>query len=201
MRAEIGQWLPSWRPGTDYRQTVSAQRALGGGVLLELSHEIDYLRWLFGDAEWVTAVKLKVSDLEIDVEDSAHVLIGFGHESEGNAIVASLNMDFIRHDTTRTCTVIGEKGTMKWDAVSGTVEVFAAGADKWETLASGQDKMNKSYIDELNHFLACIEDGAAPRITGQDGLKVLEVIAAINQSAAAEKTVYLQAETVAGDFA
>ena len=53
VRCEIGQYLPSWRPGSDYRQAVSASRALGGGALLELSHEIDYLRWIFGEVAWV----------------------------------------------------------------------------------------------------------------------------------------------------
>ena len=39
VRSEVGQYLPSWRPGGDYRENVSAQAALGGGALLELSHE------------------------------------------------------------------------------------------------------------------------------------------------------------------
>src|SRR5882762_6465801 len=74
-RAEVGQFLPSWRPGSDYRQTVSARTELGGGVLLELSHEIDYLRWLFGEVEWVSAVERRQSALEIDVEDTAHLVL------------------------------------------------------------------------------------------------------------------------------
>jgi len=77
VRAEVGQNLDSWRPGTDYRKSVSAQKALGGGVLLELSHEVDYLQWVFGDVAWVNATLTKQSALEIDVEDTAHLFLGF----------------------------------------------------------------------------------------------------------------------------
>ena len=195
VRAEIGQWLPDWRPSSDYRQTVSAQQRLGGGALLELSHEIDYLCWLFGDAEWVSAFKMKVSDLEIDVEDTAHVVLGFKHQPEDNKIVANLNMDFVRHDTTRSCTVIGANGTLKWDAISGTVKVYEAGAKSWQTLYSNQESMSNSYPEELKHFLSCIDEGTAPLISGVDGLRVLEVIEAINQSAAAGRIAYLDFET------
>jgi predicted dehydrogenase len=107
VRAEAGQHLATWRPESDYRQTVSARAALGGGVLLELSHEIDYLRWLFGDVEWVSAIARRQSAMEIDVEDTAHMILGFAPSDDGPPIVASLNIDFIRHDATRTCTVIG----------------------------------------------------------------------------------------------
>ena len=69
VRCAVGQYLPSWRPKKDYRESVSARSELGGGVLLELSHEIDYLRWIFGEVDWVRATLLRQSELEIDVED------------------------------------------------------------------------------------------------------------------------------------
>ena len=55
VRCEIGQYLPDWRPTSDYRAGVSARSDLGGGALMELSHEIDYLSWIFGDVEWVSS--------------------------------------------------------------------------------------------------------------------------------------------------
>jgi len=85
VRCEVGQYLPTWRPDTDYRQGVSARKELGGGVLLELSHEIDYLRWIFGEMEWVRASISKQSNLEIDVEDTAHMTIGFSSARKSSA--------------------------------------------------------------------------------------------------------------------
>ena len=74
LRAEAGQYLPDWRPGSDYRQGASARRELGGGVVLELSHELDYIRWLGGEVESVGALVGKLSDLEIEVEDTAEIV-------------------------------------------------------------------------------------------------------------------------------
>ena len=124
VRCEIGQYLPSWRPGSDYRQGVSASSAMGGGVLLELSHEIDYLRWIFGDVDSVQATLSLQSNLEIDVEDTAHLILGFAEREDGGRLIANLNMDFVRHDTTRQCLAIGEKGSLRWDGLVGSVEVF-----------------------------------------------------------------------------
>jgi predicted dehydrogenase len=185
VRAEVGQYLPSWRSDSDYRQSVSAQAALGGGVLLELSHEIDYLRWLFGEVDWVSAIHCKQSDLEIDVEDVAHLVLGFVHETGVAPVIASVNMDFIRHDTTRTCTVIGATGTLRWDALAGTVEVFERGAKEWKTLFEHRDEQDDSYRAEWRHFLTCIANGEASEVSGEDGLAVLRVIEAARRSASA----------------
>ena len=76
-RVEVGQYLPDWRPGSDYRQGVSGQDKLGGGALLELSHEIDYATWLFGWPQSLQCSRARLSPLEIDVEDSAHVLLEY----------------------------------------------------------------------------------------------------------------------------
>jgi len=182
VRAEVGQYLPGWRPDSDYRQTVSAQAALGGGVLLELSHEIDYLRWLFGEVSWVSAILNRQSALEIDVEDSAHLILGFSAESDGVPVLATLNMDFLRHDTTRGCTVIGDAGSLRWNAITGVVDVFEAGGTSWKTLDEHPPHRDESYLAEWQHFLACISDGGAPVVSGADGLAVLRVIEAARHS-------------------
>lgn len=194
VRAEVGQYLPSWRPDSDYRHSVSAQAALGGGVLLELSHEIDYLRWLFGEVEWVSAIQRKQSDLEIDVEDTAHLIVGFTDAASKAPVIASLNMDFIRHDTTRTCTVIGATGTLRWDALAGTVAIFELGAKAWQTLFEHPCQRDDSYLAEWRHFLECIVGGDAPLVSGEDGLAVIRVIEGARLSASTEAIVHIKNE-------
>ncbi len=191
VRAEIGQYLPSWRPDSDYRQTVSAKAALGGGVLLELSHEIDYLRWLFGDIEWVSAIQGRQSALDIDVEDTAHIVMGFSQQAEQMPVIANLNMDFIRHDTTRNCTVIGESGTLRWNALAGTVEQFEQGASEWKVLFNELPGRDSSYIYQWKHFIACITDGIRPFVSGNDGLEVLRVVEGVRRSSSEGKLVQI----------
>lgn len=182
VRAEVGQYLPDWRSGTDYRTAVSAKAALGGGVLLELSHELDYLRWLFGEVQWVSAFLGRLSDLEIDVEDTAFLTLGFSGKNQGKSVTISLNMDFVRKDSTRSCVVIGEHGTLRWNALLGTVEVFRKGAASWETLFSKIPQSDDSYMAEWRHFVDCVEWGKPPMISGQDGLAVVKIIQAARLS-------------------
>lgn len=182
VRCEIGQYLPSWRPDADYRQGVSARRELGGGALLELSHEIDYLRWIFGEVDCVNARIGRQSGLEIDVEDTAHLILGFAPKEDGYRLIGSLNMDFVRHDTTRLCTAIGENGSLRWNGLTGIVEKFEAGAKEWCELFRYQHQRDESYLAEWRHFLDCIKEQRAPLITGEDGLKVLQIIDAARQA-------------------
>ena len=191
IRAEVGQYLPTWRPDSDYRDTVSAQKELGGGVLLELSHEIDYLLWLFGSVEWVKATLLRQSNLEIDVEDTAHLQLGFVKDNSGKQLVAVLDMDFIRHDTTRRCVVIGENGTLRWDGVSGRVEFMSSDANSWEVLASDLVERDFTYREELKQFFTSIENDIDPPVTGSDGEAVLAVVEAARLSSQNGQVVYL----------
>ncbi len=192
VRAEAGQFLPDWRPDVDYRASVSARAALGGGVLLELSHEFDYLRWVFGDVAWVQARIVRQSALDIDVEDTAHVLLGFVSSPMGAEVVATLSLDFVRHDATRSCTVIGSRGTLRWNAITGVVEIFRAGASSWETDTTQTVERDATYFAEWSAFLSCVEDGAPVPITGADGLAALTLVDAVRHASESGGTVTLR---------
>jgi predicted dehydrogenase len=186
IQSEVGQYLPSWRPESDYRMSVSANKNLGGGVLLELSHEIDYLYWIFGEFRWVNAHVSKQSSLDIDVEDSSKILLSFD-----NDLSASLNMDFFRHDTSRKCYAIGEKGTLLWDGISDEVKYFENGANAWKTIFKSNADKNLTYLEEIKYFFSKIETKSLPSISGYDGMKVIVAIEAIKKSNDTGSKVYI----------
>jgi predicted dehydrogenase len=191
VRCEVGQYLPTWRPQQDYQDAVSAQKKLGGGVLLELSHEIDYLRWIFGEVTEVTAVVDKLSSLEIDVEDTAMLLLKSKLEKLGEDIFISLNMDCIRHDVTRNCLAIGDKGTLLWDGVSGIVAVYDIDEGEWQPLYKDKPERDLTYILEIQNFIKCIaqHESSGPHASGEDAEKVLQIIEAAKHSAMQQRTI------------
>jgi predicted dehydrogenase len=191
VRCDTGQYLPSWRPDSDYRQGVSAQRELGGGVLLELSHELDYLRWIFGEVDWVKSTLSMQSNLEINVEDTAHLTLGFLPALDGRQLIGVVNLDFIRHDTTRLCTAIGENGSLRWNGLTGEVTLYEAGAKEWRELFCHQHQRDDSYIAEWQNFTECVAKQSNPFITGEDGLKVLQIIEAVHNSSVIGRQVHV----------
>ena len=182
VRCEVGQYLPSWRSGVDYRGGVSARKGLGGGALLELSHELDYLRWIFGEIKWVKATLSRQSGLDIDVEDTAALTLGFMPTLEGFQLISAVNLDFIRHDTTRLCTAIGEKGSLRWNYLTGEVMLYEMGASDWKKLYGDKGQRDASYVSEWQEFLRCISEDTLPLVTGYDGLEVLRIVEASRRS-------------------
>ena len=191
-RCEVGQHLPSWRTDRNYRESVSAQKKLGGGCLLELSHELDYINWIFGEIEWVSGIISCQSNLDIDVEDTAHVTFGLKPSEDGFQLIGVVNLDFIRQDTTRYCLAIGEKGTLRWDGITGEVMLFEKSKKNWDLLLACPDEVNTSYIMEWKYLLNCIEEKKQNFNSGEDGLKVLEIIDAVRESSLNEKKFFLK---------
>ena len=196
VRAEVGQYLPNWRDGIDYNKTVSANKSLGGGVLLELSHEIDYLIWMFGLPQWVTAFVSKVSNLDVDTEDEALMIIGYKNNDNKKNFKVNLNLDFFRHDTKRQCTLIGEKGSIRWDGILGIVERFDTSEKRWIREFCDHDSGNKSYFFEWQHFIDCAKGKDNSLITFQDGMNVLSLIDAARQSSSEKKRININYENV-----
>jgi predicted dehydrogenase len=186
-RAEACRYLPEWRAGTDYRQNVSARSELGGGVLLELSHEIDYARWLMGEIRSVSAQVERVGDLEIDVEDAATLLLTFGSGSIG-----TIHLNMIERPALRGCRIAGALGTLTWDAGSHSVRQFRAASDNWSDLYAGSAQdYSDAYKAEMEQFLSCVEERATAAVTGEDALRTLEVIDAAKRSGIEHRAVML----------
>ena len=77
LNVEAGQYLPDWRPWQHYRESYSARQELGGGIILDGSHELDYICWLLGRPTEVTCRAEHLSSLDVDVEDSAWIYLTF----------------------------------------------------------------------------------------------------------------------------
>jgi predicted dehydrogenase len=185
VRAEAGQYLPDWRPARDYRQTVSARRNLGGGVLLELSHEFDYLVWLLGDVETVWAHADRLSDLDVDVEDIAEVILQFR-----SGAVGSLHLDMVQRTATRTCRIIGTEGTITWDWDTHRVRMYSAVMDNWTDLRPAERiDPNDMYLAELKHFFDCVAGRATPVVDGEAGRRVLQIALAARRSSKEKRAV------------
>lgn len=148
IRSEVGQYLPDWRPHSNYRMSVSAQKSLGGGAIFELSHEIDYVIWLMGNPKSLMAFAGTLGTFDIDVEDYAEIILQFSENR-----IASINVNFLERYPTRSCKIIGETGTIRWDGIENKVEVYNISMGQWKTIYhdSSYDK-NESYVRELITF-------------------------------------------------
>lgn len=190
LRVEVGQYLPDWRPQADYRRQVSANRSLGGGVLLELSHELDYVNWLFGRFDRVFCVTANSGQLEIDVEDSADILLS------RDGLTAQIHLDFLQRRASRSCKVIGSTGTLHWDLIANRITLDSASGE--EVLFSDPTvDRNDMYIEQLRGFIEVAAGRAAPRIKLDDGMAVLNMIEAMRESAATGRQVSLPTEGLA----
>jgi predicted dehydrogenase len=170
VEAESAQYLPDWRPWQDYRASYTARRCLGGGILLDGSHEVDYLTWLLGRPSEVLCMAGRVSDLDVDVEDCATLLLRFPPRT-----LASVHLDFVQRGYTRWCKVAGERGTAHWSFSAREVRLTLAGPAGSQSLPYAFD-LNEMYVAELRQFLACVAGGTEPEVTVEQARAVLELI-------------------------
>ena len=179
VRAEVGQYLPDWRSAARYQESVSARQVLGGGALLELSHEIDYVCWILGAPSRVAASGGRYSALEIDVEDMVSLTL----EYDQPRILANIHLDFLQRAASRSCKFIGSEGTLVWDGMAETIALYRADTREWTRteLRAVPDK-NAMYLDELSHFLGAVEHRTPVMIDGEQGLQGLSIVEAAKRS-------------------
>jgi predicted dehydrogenase len=168
-RVSVGQYLPDWHPHEDYRHGYSASRRLGGGVVLDLIHEIDLLYSWFGKPEVVKAVAGKISALDIDTEDTAEILCRFA-----GGVIGSAHMDYVQRVPMRTGTIVGDEATLTYDLLKHECQVHRPGVPP-VVHAFPEFVRNEMYVAELARFLEAIQGDTSCSPSLREGIDVLEI--------------------------
>ncbi|HEX8991692.1 MAG TPA: Gfo/Idh/MocA family oxidoreductase [Anaerolineales bacterium] len=174
----FGEYLPAWHPWEDYRTGYAARADLGGGVVLTQSHSLDYLPWLAGPVKAVWGLVGRLSDLEVDVDDTAEIGLQFV-----SGAIGSVHLDYNQQPPSHRFHVIGTSGTLECDLADGAVRLYSAPEKQWEStpLPEGWER-NVMFMEEMRHFVKVASGEAEPACTLVDGIRVMQLIAAVKES-------------------
>ncbi len=180
MRASVGQWLPDWRPGTDYRSGYSAFRKTGGGVIFDLIHELDLIHWLAGTVVDVTAMTRHIGCLGIETEAIAQ--IGLRLET---GELAQVQLDYVRPGYGRTLEIVGTLGVLSWDYTTGTVLLSRAdGSTNVVHRVPPEFDRNTMFREHMAYFLRRLSTpDLGPSSSLEDGIHAMKIALAAHRSA------------------
>lgn len=165
---ESGSHMPLWRKGVDYRTTYSAQKEMGGGVILDDVHEIDYACWLFGYPENVMCNFGKFSGFEINVEDTADIIFQYRDKS------VMIHSDYIQRSYSRTCKICDRDGyTTRWE-FGKSVTIQTPGNNHIFNYQSEFD-VNDMYIREMELLIHSLRTGSQPELDLMNSKTILEI--------------------------
>lgn len=173
----VGQYLPSWRPGTDYRVCYSAGKTEGGGVLRDLSHELDYIQWLCGPCHEVVALGGHLSTLDISSDDAYSIIM-----KNAFCPLVSLQVNYLDRSPKREIVINTQSKTITLDLIKGTLAIN--GVIVIEQADLGVKTYSQQHIAIVNsqfeHF--CSYD---------EGISVMQLIAAIEKSTVSRQWISL----------
>jgi predicted dehydrogenase len=175
-----GQNLKDWRKNFSYRRSVSSLKKFGGGVVNELSHEIDVALWLFGRPIETFANLSKLSNLNIDVEDYA--VINFFYKKKTVNII----LDMFNCSKQRFIKIIFEKKTINVDLIKGQITQFSK---KNDTKILYKKKIKDPYSQQIISFIK--QDKYPFFATILESIDVINVINSIKISSKKKKIIQI----------
>jgi len=193
----FGHNIKFWRPGTNYKNHYILKK--GGGIVLDGSHEYDYLRWLFEDEiRSVYCQTRKIGNIKTETESCASIIL-----KAKKGLIANLNIDYLRPFYERGCHIIGEKGSLQWE-YNLTKSAWSAYTQKVNskvtlqllsksssTVFNNIVRVNDMYINEIRNFVESIILNKKPLVDGFDGLNTLRLGVAALESAKKKKIISL----------
>ena len=189
VHAHWGEYLPQWHPWEDYRQGYAGRADLGGGVIVTLTHPLDYLRFLLGEVESLWSFNGRISPLEVDVEDVAEIGLKFA-----NGALGGVHVNYFQRPPVHRLEIAGTHGTLRWDNEDGILQFYRMPAPfgsysdqpsvpvkKSFPPPDGFDR-NQLFVAQLRHFLAVVRREEDPVCTLEDGVMALRLAQAAYDS-------------------
>jgi predicted dehydrogenase len=193
-----GEYLPGWHPWEDYRQSYAARADLGGGVIVTLTHALDYLRFMLGDVESLWSFNGHISPLEMDVEDVAEIGLRFS-----SGLIGGVHLNYVQRPPVHQFEIVGTSGTLHWDNADGILHFhkmpapFGSYSDlppapvtESFPLPQGFER-NQLFISQTEHFVEVVSGKTAPVCTLHDGVLALRMALAAYESQRTEKVIRL----------
>ncbi len=170
LKADIycGSDLNSWRPNTNLKNSISLNKNQGGGVLLELSHEIDYCLWLFGDIKVIFSKLNRSGIFNSKVEDTAELNL-----STRSKVNIRMHLNFWQKIPERYCKIYGTKGFIIFDIIERKITINSNNINKCITFKS---QLDNAYENQIKNFFNCIIYRKKSLVNLSDSLSVLKII-------------------------
>jgi predicted dehydrogenase len=182
VRGEFSEYLPDWHPWEDYRDFYMAKKTQGGGSILDQSHIMDLIHYLIGEFKSVFALNTKLSNLEIEADDIAEMVVTLK-----NGVVASIHTDIFGRDHKKSLEIKGEKGNIFWDHYLNKVRHYDAETRCTHVYKGFPSDFNLCYIDEIKRFISCCQGKEKPLADLQTGIETMELIRAAEKSHRTQK--------------
>jgi predicted dehydrogenase len=165
---EFGSYLPAWRPRMDYTKGYSANKSMGGGIILDDVHEIDYACWLFGYPDFVLSTFGTYGNLDIDVEDVAEMHLHFPDK------IVTIHSDYLQRRYTRSCKICFRDGySTEWVFGDHVTEYTETGENIY--LYRDSFSANDMYVEEICQFISCIEKRTPPESSLENAAKIFRL--------------------------
>jgi len=184
-----GEYLPQWHPWEDYRQSYAARADLGGGVIVTLTHPLDYLRDLLGEVDSLWSFNGHISPLAIRVEDVAEIGLKFA-----SGAVGGVHVNYFQRPPVHRLEIVGTKGTLRWDNADGILQFhqppasFGSFSDNppapvMESFSPPEGfERNQLFVAQTRHFIEIVRGQAEPVCRLEDGVLALRLALAAHES-------------------
>lgn len=160
-----GSYLPDWRPGKNFKEIYSAHTSMGGGVHLDLFHELDYTAWLFGLPNNFKSILRNISSLEIDAVDYANYSLLY------DTFTANIVLNYYRRKPKREIEIVLEGDTWLVDLIKNEIK-----NDAGEYLFKAVDfNVKDTYLLQLDYFIGCLKNKNLPMNSLKESIEILKI--------------------------